>query len=47
MSHLCALVGKHERPSGIEILPDLPRTMIGKPDRKALVTMEREKRGET
>jgi long-chain acyl-CoA synthetase len=47
MSHLCTLVGKHERPSAIEILPDLPRTMIGKPDRKALVTMEREKRGET
>jgi long-chain acyl-CoA synthetase len=44
MTHLCDLVGKHERPLAIEILDDLPRTMIGKPDRKALVRMETEKR---
>jgi long-chain acyl-CoA synthetase len=44
MAHLCDLVGKHERPVAIEILDDLPRTMIGKPDRKALVRMEAEKR---
>jgi long-chain acyl-CoA synthetase len=44
MTHLCNLIGKHERPVAIEILDDLPRTMIGKPDRKALVKMETEKR---
>jgi long-chain acyl-CoA synthetase len=44
MAHLYDLVGKHERPVAIEILDDLPRTMIGKPDRKALVKMEAEKR---
>lgn len=44
MKHLAELVGKHERPVGIEVLDDLPRTMIGKPDRKALTKMEAEKR---
>jgi long-chain acyl-CoA synthetase len=44
MAHLGTLCGKHERPAAIEILDDLPRTMIGKPDRKALVKMEAEKR---
>jgi long-chain acyl-CoA synthetase len=43
MAHLASLCGKHERPSAIEFLPDLPRTMIGKPDRKALTKMEAEK----
>lgn len=46
MAHLSQLVGKHERPVAIEILADLPRTMIGKPDRKALAKAEAEKRGE-
>jgi long-chain acyl-CoA synthetase len=41
---LCERVGKHERPTAIEILDDLPRTMIGKPDRKALSKMEAERR---
>ena len=45
LAHLSQLVGKHERPVTVEILPDLPRTMIGKPDRKALAKMEAEKRG--
>jgi long-chain acyl-CoA synthetase len=45
LAHLGTLCGKHERPAALEILADLPRTMIGKPDRKALVKMEAEKRG--
>ncbi len=44
MKALCQRVGKHERPVAIEILDDLPRTMIGKPDRKALTRMEDERR---
>jgi long-chain acyl-CoA synthetase len=44
MTALCRRVGKHERPVAIEILDDLPRTMIGKPDRKALTRMEDERR---
>ncbi|WP_338504335.1 AMP-binding protein [Sphingomonas kaistensis] len=44
MNGLCQRVGKHERPVAIEILDDLPRTMIGKPDRKALTRMEDERR---
>lgn len=44
MKALCQRVGKHERPVAIEILDDLPRTMIGKPDRKALTRMEAEQR---
>ena len=44
MKALCERVGKHERPTAIEILADLPRTMIGKPDRKALTRMEDERR---
>ena len=44
MTALCQRVGKHERPVAIEILGDLPRTMIGKPDRKALTRMEDERR---
>jgi long-chain acyl-CoA synthetase len=45
LAHLGTLCGKHERPAALEILADLPRTMIGKPDRKALVKMEAVKRG--
>ncbi len=44
MKTLCERVGKHERPTSIEILDDLPRTMIGKPDRKALAKMDAERR---
>jgi long-chain acyl-CoA synthetase len=33
---LNARVGKHERVSGVEVRADLPKTMIGKLDRKAL-----------
>lgn len=44
MKPLLERVGKHERPIAIEILPDLPRTMIGKPDRKALTRLEAERR---
>jgi long-chain acyl-CoA synthetase len=44
MAELTQRVGKHERPVGIQILDDLPRTMIGKPDRKALTRMEDERR---
>jgi long-chain acyl-CoA synthetase len=44
MKPLCQRIGKHERPVAIEILDDLPRTMIGKPDRKALTKMEAERR---
>lgn len=47
MKALCERIGKHERPLAIEILPDLPRTMIGKPDRKALTKMEAERRAAT
>lgn len=44
MKTLCERIGKHERPVSIEILDDLPRTMIGKPDRKALAKMDAERR---
>ena len=44
MKALCERVGKHERPVAIEILDDLPRTMIGKPDRKALSKLDAERR---
>lgn len=44
MHKLCERIGKHERPVSIEILDDLPRTMIGKPDRKALSKMDAERR---
>nr|WP_280740564.1 hypothetical protein [Sphingomonas kaistensis] len=44
MKALCQRVGKHERPVAIEILDDLPRTMIGKPDRKALTKLDAERR---
>lgn len=44
MKALCERIGKHERPVAIEILDDLPRTMIGKPDRKALTKMDAERR---
>ncbi|UUR08607.1 AMP-binding protein [Sphingomonas glaciei] len=44
MTALCERIGKHERPVAIEILDDLPRTMIGKPDRKALTKMDAERR---
>jgi len=44
LAELATHVGKHERPIALEILPDLPRTMIGKPDRKALASMEAERR---
>lgn len=43
MAALSERVGKHERPVAIEILDDLPRTMIGKPDRKALAKREAER----
>jgi long-chain acyl-CoA synthetase len=33
---LNARVGKHERVSGVEVRLNLPKTMIGKLDRKAL-----------
>jgi long-chain acyl-CoA synthetase len=33
---LNARVGKHERVSAVVVRPDLPKTMVGKPDRKAL-----------
>ena len=33
---LNARIGKHERVAGVEIREDLPKTMIGKLDRKAL-----------
>lgn len=44
LTTVSSLVGKHERPAEIEILDDLPRTLIGKPDRKALVQREAERR---
>ncbi|WP_300974640.1 AMP-binding protein [Sphingomonas sp. LHG3406-1] len=44
LKKLAIHVGKHERPAAIEILDDLPRTLIGKPDRKALAKREAEKR---
>jgi long-chain acyl-CoA synthetase len=47
MKALCERVGKHERPVAIELLDDLPRTMIGKPDRKALCKMEAERTAAT
>jgi len=40
LARLSVLVGKHERPAALEILADLPRTLIGKPDRKALAKRE-------
>ena len=33
---LNARVGKHERVSAVVVRPELPKTMVGKPDRKAL-----------
>ncbi|GAA4016925.1 long-chain fatty acid--CoA ligase [Sphingomonas swuensis] len=44
LENLSRLVGKHERPAALEILDDLPRTLIGKPDRKALTKREAEAR---
>ncbi|GAA4009122.1 AMP-binding protein [Sphingomonas humi] len=44
LATLSERVGKHERPTALEILDDLPRTMIGKPDRKALSKIEAERR---
>ncbi|URD61727.1 AMP-binding protein [Sphingomonas sp. KRR8] len=38
---LAGHVGKHERLAGLELRDALPRTMIGKPDRKALAAAER------
>jgi long-chain acyl-CoA synthetase len=35
---LNARVGKHERVSAVVVRPELPKTMVGKPDRKALRT---------
>ena len=37
-------IGKHERVSQLEIRPELPKTVIGKPDRKALAAEEKAKR---
>ncbi len=37
-------VGKHERVSQLEIRPELPKTVIGKPDRKALAAEEKARR---
>ena len=34
-------IGKHERVADLEIRPELPKTLIGKPDRKALQAEER------
>lgn len=44
LSHLNAEMGKHERSSELEIRSELPKTMIGKPDRKALTAEEQAKR---
>jgi len=41
IAFLAKHVGKHERLAGCEIRAELPRTMIGKPDRKALAAEER------
>jgi long-chain acyl-CoA synthetase len=38
---LNAKIGKHERVSELVIRPELPKTLIGKPDRKALQAEER------
>lgn len=38
---LAGHVGKHERLAGLELRTELPRTMIGKPDRKALAAEEK------
>ena len=35
-SYVAAPLGKHERLAALEIRGELPKTMIGKPDRKAL-----------
>jgi len=40
-TYLAGQVGKHERLAGLELREALPRTMIGKPDRKALAAEER------
>jgi long-chain acyl-CoA synthetase len=40
-AYLARHVGKHERLVGLELREALPRTMIGKPDRKALAAEER------
>ena len=37
-------VGKHEHAYELEVRPELPKTVIGKPDRKALAAAEKEKR---
>ncbi|WP_237220001.1 AMP-binding protein [Sphingomonas arenae] len=43
-SYLNATVGKHEHVHELEIRPELPKTVIGKPDRKALAAEEKAKR---
>ena len=42
-TYLAGHVGKHERLAGLELREALPRTMIGKPDRKALAAEERQR----
>jgi long-chain acyl-CoA synthetase len=41
---LNAAIGKHEQAPLLEIRAELPKTMIGKPDRKALAAAEQAKR---
>lgn len=41
---LNAEIGKHEQAHELEIRPELPKTMIGKPDRKVLASQEKAKR---
>ena len=42
--YLNAAVGKHEHAHELELRPELPKTVIGKPDRKALAAEEKAKR---
>ena len=44
MTYLNCAVGKHEHAYELEIRPELPKTVIGKPDRKALAAAELAKR---